>query len=51
MLEWVDVVTPDGVERRPPAELGFAYRRSNLRAGEIVARAIVPARARRPPSR
>jgi UDP-N-acetylmuramate dehydrogenase len=39
VLEWVDVATPAGTERRRPAQLGFAYRRSNLRAGEIVARA------------
>ena len=39
VLEWVDVVTPDGTQRRTPAQLGFAYRRSSLGAGEIVARA------------
>jgi UDP-N-acetylenolpyruvoylglucosamine reductase len=39
VLEWVDVVTGDGVSRRPPSDLGFSYRRSNLKAGEIVARA------------
>ena len=33
------MVSAEGVERRAPEELGFAYRRSNLRAGEIVARA------------
>jgi UDP-N-acetylenolpyruvoylglucosamine reductase len=38
-LEWVEVVTADGFERREPAQLGFGYRRSNLGAGEIVARA------------
>jgi UDP-N-acetylenolpyruvoylglucosamine reductase len=38
-LEWVDVVSADGVDRREPADLGFSYRRSNLTAGEIVARA------------
>jgi len=38
-LEWVEVVTAGGSERRTPAELGFEYRRSNLAAGEIVARA------------
>jgi UDP-N-acetylmuramate dehydrogenase len=46
-LEWVEVVTAAGVERRAPAELGFGYRRSNLGAGEIVARAsfvLTPAR-------
>jgi UDP-N-acetylmuramate dehydrogenase len=39
VIEWVDVVTIDGVQRRGPGELGFAYRSSALRAGEIVARA------------
>jgi UDP-N-acetylenolpyruvoylglucosamine reductase len=39
VLEWVDVVRPDGVDRRAPADLGFSYRRSNLKAGEVVARA------------
>jgi UDP-N-acetylmuramate dehydrogenase len=39
VLEWVDVATAAGVERRGSEELGFAYRRSNLREGEVVARA------------
>ncbi len=46
-LEWVDVVTAEGSERRAPAELGFGYRHSNLDPGEIVARAsfvLTPAR-------
>jgi UDP-N-acetylmuramate dehydrogenase len=38
-LEWVDVVSAAGTDRREPVELGFGYRRSNLRDGEIVARA------------
>jgi UDP-N-acetylmuramate dehydrogenase len=38
-LEWVDVATADGVQRRLPGQLGFAYRRSNIAAGEVVARA------------
>jgi UDP-N-acetylenolpyruvoylglucosamine reductase len=38
-LAWVDVVTAGGVERRTPAQLGFAYRRSNIATGEVVARA------------
>jgi UDP-N-acetylenolpyruvoylglucosamine reductase len=38
-LEWVEIATAGGVERRSPAELGFAYRRSNLSEGEIVTRA------------
>jgi UDP-N-acetylenolpyruvoylglucosamine reductase len=39
VLEWVDVVGPGGTERRTPDQLGFAYRRSSLGAGEVVARA------------
>ena len=39
ILEWVDVARPDGVDRRRPDDLGFAYRRSNLAPGEVVARA------------
>jgi UDP-N-acetylmuramate dehydrogenase len=39
VLEWVDVVSPSGTERRTPTELGFAYRRSNLGRSEVVARA------------
>jgi UDP-N-acetylenolpyruvoylglucosamine reductase len=39
VLEWVDVVTAAGTDRREPVQLGFAYRRSNLQAGEVVARA------------
>jgi len=39
VLEWVDVCTAGGCERRVPAELGFEYRRSALRSGEVVARA------------
>jgi UDP-N-acetylenolpyruvoylglucosamine reductase len=46
-LEWVELVTTAGTERRAPEELGFGYRRSGLTAGEIVARAsflLTPAR-------
>jgi UDP-N-acetylenolpyruvoylglucosamine reductase len=39
VLEWVEITTPQGGERRAPADLGFRYRRSNLGAREIVARA------------
>jgi UDP-N-acetylenolpyruvoylglucosamine reductase len=39
VLEWVEIVTAAGVQRREPGELGFAYRRSSLIAGEIVTRA------------
>jgi UDP-N-acetylenolpyruvoylglucosamine reductase len=38
-LEWVDVVTAGGTERRAPSSFAFAYRRSNLTSGEVVARA------------
>jgi UDP-N-acetylenolpyruvoylglucosamine reductase len=38
-LDWVDVVSASGTERRTPEQLGFSYRRSSLAAGEIVARA------------
>lgn len=37
VLEWVEVATPAGSERRTPDELGFRYRRSNLGDHEIVA--------------
>jgi len=40
VLESVDVATPAGTERRVPADLGFAYRRSNLGRREIVAGAV-----------
>jgi UDP-N-acetylmuramate dehydrogenase len=39
VLEWIDVCTAAGTERRTPEQLGFAYRRSKLREGEVVARA------------
>jgi UDP-N-acetylenolpyruvoylglucosamine reductase len=38
-LEWVDVCTARGMERRAPARLGFRYRGSDLRGGEVVSRA------------
>jgi UDP-N-acetylmuramate dehydrogenase len=37
VLEWIDVCTPRGAERRAPEDLEFAYRSSNLRPGEVVA--------------
>jgi UDP-N-acetylenolpyruvoylglucosamine reductase len=37
VLEWVEVATASGVERRTPDQLGFAYRSSNLQDGEVVA--------------
>jgi UDP-N-acetylenolpyruvoylglucosamine reductase len=39
ILEWVEVATARGTHRRAPEDLGFGYRRSNLRPGEVVARA------------
>jgi len=39
VLGWVEVCTAAGAERRTAEQLGFAYRRSNLRPGEVVARA------------
>ena len=39
VLEWVDVCTAEGTQRRQPGELGFAYRRSNLGAAEVVSSA------------
>jgi UDP-N-acetylmuramate dehydrogenase len=39
VLDWVEIASAEGVGRRRPDELGFAYRRSNLRPGEVVARA------------
>jgi len=38
VLGWVEVCTAEGCERRLPGQLGFAYRSSNLVAGEVVAR-------------
>jgi UDP-N-acetylmuramate dehydrogenase len=39
VLEWVEIATASGTEQRQPEQLGFSYRRSNLRPGEVVARA------------
>jgi UDP-N-acetylmuramate dehydrogenase len=39
VLEWVDVCTPAGRDRRTPEQLGFSYRRSNLGPDEVVSRA------------
>jgi UDP-N-acetylenolpyruvoylglucosamine reductase len=39
VLEWVEIATPAGTERRTPDHLGFRYRHSNLGPREIVARA------------
>ncbi len=39
VLEWVEVTTAAGAERRGPEQLGFSYRHSNLGEGEVVSRA------------
>jgi UDP-N-acetylenolpyruvoylglucosamine reductase len=39
VLEWVEVSSAAGSERRAPGQLGFAYRRSSLGGGEVVSRA------------
>ena len=39
VLDWVEVSGASGTERRSPDQLGFSYRRSNLRPGEVVSRA------------
>jgi UDP-N-acetylenolpyruvoylglucosamine reductase len=39
VLEWVDVCTSGGVDRRAPDQLGFGYRSSNLGPDEVVAAA------------
>jgi UDP-N-acetylmuramate dehydrogenase len=38
-LEWVQIATASGMQRREPSELGFAYRSSSLADGEVVASA------------
>jgi UDP-N-acetylmuramate dehydrogenase len=39
ILEWVEIATAAGLQRRPPSQLGLGYRRSSLMAGEVVTRA------------
>ncbi len=39
VLEWVDVCTAAGRERRDPDDLGFAYRSSGLGPADVVSRA------------
>ncbi len=38
VLEWAQIATAEGDERRGPEQLGFGYRHSNLKEGEIVER-------------
>jgi UDP-N-acetylenolpyruvoylglucosamine reductase len=39
VLEWVEVSTADGTDRRLPEAFDFVYRNSNLAEGEVVSRA------------
>ena len=39
VLDWVEIATPEGTDRRGPDQLGFSYRRSNLGPREVVVRA------------
>jgi len=39
VLEWVEVCSAAGRERRSPEQLGFVYRNSNLSPGEVVSKA------------
>jgi UDP-N-acetylmuramate dehydrogenase len=39
VLEWIDVCTAGGSDRRTPEQLDFTYRASNLRSDEVVAAA------------
>jgi UDP-N-acetylmuramate dehydrogenase len=48
VLEWVQVTSPAGTDRRGPEQLGFEYRRSNLRRGEVVAAASFALRPAEP---
>lgn len=49
-LAWVSVCTAEGAKRRRPEELGFSYRRSNLREGEVVSLASFALRPADPAS-
>jgi UDP-N-acetylenolpyruvoylglucosamine reductase len=41
VLEWVQIATAAGLQRREPYELGLSYRHSSITEGEIVARACL----------
>jgi UDP-N-acetylenolpyruvoylglucosamine reductase len=41
VLEWVQIATAAGLQRREPHELGLGYRRSSIADGEIVVRACL----------
>jgi UDP-N-acetylenolpyruvoylglucosamine reductase len=48
VLEWVDVCTATGRERRDPTSLGFSYRSSSLGPDEVVSRVSFSLRADQP---
>lgn len=48
VLDWVEVFTAKGRERRTPDSLGFTYRSSNLTANEVVSRVAFNLRADEP---
>jgi UDP-N-acetylenolpyruvoylglucosamine reductase len=48
VLEWVQIATASGMQRREPHELGLVYRHSNLIDGEILARASLRLSAAEP---
>lgn len=50
VLEWAQLLTAEGSQRRAPAQLGFVYRNSNLGADEIVVRACFALRPAEPAS-
>ena len=50
VLGWVRICGPHGAHHRPPDELGFAYRRSNLGPGEVVSFASFVLREAEPDS-
>jgi UDP-N-acetylenolpyruvoylglucosamine reductase len=50
VLQWAQVVSASGSQRRTPAELGFRYRDSDLLSGEIVAGACFSLTASDPAS-
>jgi UDP-N-acetylmuramate dehydrogenase len=39
VLEWAEVASPDGVERRTPDQFDFSYRHSNVAGYQVVTRA------------
>ena len=41
VLEWVEIATASGLERRSPEQLGLSYRSSSVKPGEVVARACL----------